>query len=150
MSLEERINADLKTAMLAKDQAAMRGIRAVKAAILLAKTEKGATEVLSAEREIQILQKLIKQRKESIEIYEQQKRDDLAVTEKEEVAVIEKYLPAQMSEAEVRENLQRIIQETGATSAKEMGKVMGAASKFFAGKADNKMVAELVKQLLNP
>lgn len=150
MSLEERINADLKTAMLAKDQAAMRGIRAVKAAILLAKTEKGATEVLSAEREIQILQKLIKQRKESIDIYEQQKREDLAVTEKEEVAVIEKYLPAQMSEAEVRENLQRIIQETGATSAKEMGKVMGAASKFFAGKADNKMVAELVKQLLNP
>jgi uncharacterized protein YqeY len=150
MTLEERINADLKTAMLAKDQAAMRGIRAVKAAILLAKTEKGATEMLSAEREIQILQKLIKQRKESIEIYEQQKRDDLAVTEKEEVAVIEKYLPAQMSEAEVRENLQRIIQEVGATSAKEMGKVMGAASKFFAGKADNKMVAELVKQLLNP
>ena len=150
MSLEERINADLKAAMLAKDQAAMRGIRAVKAAIILAKTEKGASDTLSAEREVQILQKLIKQRRESIEIYEQQKREDLAVTEKEEVAVIEKYLPAQMSEAEVRENLQRIIQETGATSAKEMGKVMGAASKFFAGKADNKMVAELVKQLLQP
>jgi uncharacterized protein YqeY len=148
MSLEEKINTDLKAAMMAKDQAVMRSLRGIKAAILNAKTEKGATGELTAEKEIQLLTKMVKQRKESIEIFEQQGRADLANTEKEEVAVIEKYLPAQMSESELREAIAKIISETGATSAKEMGKVMGAASKQLAGKADNKMVSQIVKELL--
>ncbi|HEY0261911.1 MAG TPA: GatB/YqeY domain-containing protein [Chitinophagales bacterium] len=149
MALEEKINNDIKAAMLAKDQASLRGLRAIKAAIQLAKTEKGASEHLSEEREIALLTKLIKQRKESIGIYETQNRADLATTEKEEVAVIEKYLPAQMSEEEVKAVIQKIIAETGATSAKEMGKVIGAASKALAGKADNKLVADIVKSLLS-
>lgn len=148
MSLEEKINTDLKAAMMAKDQAVMRSLRGIKAAILNAKTEKGATGELTAEKEIQLLTKMVKQRKESIEIFEQQGRADLAITEKEEVAVIEKYLPAQLSESELREAIAKIISETGATSAKEMGKVMGAASKQLAGKADNKMVSQIVKELL--
>ena len=137
--LEETINNDLKAAMLAKDEAAVRSLRAIKAAIIVAKTEKGAGGVLAADKELGLLQKLVKQRKESIEIFEK---------EKEEVAVIEKYLPAMMSEEEVRAGVQKIIAETGATSQKEMGKVMGAASKAFAGKADNKLVAEIIKSLL--
>lgn len=148
MSLEEKINVDLKAAMMAKDQATMRSLRGIKAAILNAKTEKGATGELTPEKEIQLLTKMVKQRKESIEIFEQQGRADLAITEKEEVAVIEKYLPAQMSESELREAIAKIISETGATSAKEMGKVMGAASKQLAGKADNKLVSQIVKELL--
>lgn len=148
MSLEEKINSDLKAAMMAKDQAAMRAIRAVKAAILLAKTEKGATGEITGEREIQLLTKMIKQRKESIAIFEQQNRADLATTEKEEVAVIEKYLPAMMSDDDIRAEITKIIAATGAASQKEMGKVMGAASKALAGKADNKRVSEIVKELL--
>lgn len=148
MTLEEKINADLKAAMIAKDQAALRGLRAVKAAVLLAKTEKGATGEISPEKEIQILTKLVKQRKESIEIYEKENRADLATTEKEEVAVIEKYMPAMMSDEDIKAAIQKIITETGATSQKEMGKVMGAASKALAGKADNKKVSEIVKSLL--
>lgn len=148
MSLEEKINNDLKTAMLAKDEAGVRGLRAIKAAIIVAKTEKGAGGILAADKELALLQKLVKQRKESIEIFEKENRTDLAQKEKEEVAVIEKYLPAMMSEEEVRAAVQKIIAETGATSQKEMGKVMGAASKAFAGKADNKLVADIVKSLL--
>jgi hypothetical protein len=147
MSLEETINAEIKTAMLAKDQVALRGLRAIKAGILLAKTEKGASDVLTPEREIQILTKMVKQRKESIEIFEAQNRGDLATTEKEEVAVIERFLPKQMSLEEIKEAIQKIIAETGATSAKDMGKVMGVA-KVLAGKADGKLVAETVKSLL--
>jgi len=146
--LEETINNDLKAAMLAKDEAAVRSLRAIKAAIIVAKTEKGAGGVLAADKELGLLQKLVKQRKESIEIFEKENRADLAQKEKEEVAVIEKYLPAMMSEEEVRAGVQKIIAETGATSQKEMGKVMGAASKAFAGKADNKLVAEIIKSLL--
>ncbi|MFN8309879.1 MAG: GatB/YqeY domain-containing protein [Chitinophagales bacterium] len=149
MSLEEKINADLKTAMMAKDQGAMRALRAIKAAIILAKTEKGGTGEVNAEREIQLLTKMLKQRKESIEIFEKQNREDLATTEKEEVAVIEKYLPAMMSDDEIRHAIKKIMEETGATSQKEMGKVMGAASKQLAGKADNKKVSEIVKSLLS-
>ena len=134
--------------MLAKDEAAVRSLRAIKAAIIVAKTEKGAGGVLAADKELGLLQKLVKQRKESIEIFEKENRADLAQKEKEEVAVIEKYLPAMMSEEEVRAGVQKIIAETGATSQKEMGKVMGAASKAFAGKADNKLVAEIIKSLL--
>jgi uncharacterized protein YqeY len=147
MSLEETINAEIKTAMLAKDQVALRGLRAIKAGILLAKTEKGASDVLTPEREIQILTKMVKQRKESIEIFEAQNRGDLATTEKEEVAVIERFLPKQMTLEEIKEAIQKIIAETGATSAKDMGKVMGAA-KVLAGKADGKLIAETVKNLL--
>jgi uncharacterized protein YqeY len=148
MSLEEKINSDLKAAMMAKDEAGLRGIRAIKAAILLAKTEKGATGVLTEEKETAILQKMVKQRKESIEIFEKENRAELAAKEKEEVAVIEKYLPAMLGEDEVRAGIQKIIADLGVTSQKEMGKVMGAASKAFAGKADNKMVADIVKALL--
>lgn len=147
MSLEQTINTDIKTAMLAKDEAALRALRAVKSAILLAKTS-GAGGNVSADEELKILQKLVKQRKESVEIYEKQGRADLATTEKEEIAVIEKYLPAQMSEDEIRSELKKLIETLGAKSPAETGKVMGAASKAFAGRADNKLVAALVKELL--
>jgi uncharacterized protein YqeY len=146
MSLEEKINTELKAAMLAKDEAALRALRAVKSAILLAKTSGGGT--ITAEDEMKMLQKLVKQRKESLEIYQNQNRADLASSEQEEIAVIEKFLPKQMGEDEIREELKKIIAQTGASSAADMGKVMGAASKHFAGKADNKVVSQLVKQLL--
>ncbi len=146
MSLEEKINADLKTAMLAKDETAVRSLRAVKSAILLAKTSGGGN--ISPEDEIKMLQKLVKQRKESVEIYQQQNRPDLAGPEQAEIAVIEKYLPQQMGEEEIKAELKKIIEQMGAKTPAEMGKVMGAASKHFAGKADNKIVSQLVKQLL--
>ena len=147
MTLEEKINGELKTAMLAKDEASVRGLRAIKQSILMAKTS-GATAV-STEDEIKMLQKLVKQRKESVEIYQQQNRPDLAKPELEEIAVIEKFLPQQMGEPEIRSELTRIIGEVGAKSPQDMGKVMGAASKFFAGKADNKIVSNVVKELLS-
>lgn len=147
MSLEEKINTDLKAAMLSKNEAALRALRAVKSAILLAKTS-GSGAAVSADEEMKILQKLVKQRKESVDIYVQQGRPDLATTEKEEIDIISKYLPAQMSENEIREELKKIIASVGAKSAAETGKVMGAASKAFAGKADNKIVSAIVKELL--
>lgn len=146
MSLEEKINSDLKSAMLAKEEAAVRGLRAVKQAILLSKTSGGG--LLTEEDEIKMLQKLVKQRKESVEIYTQQNRSDLAKPELEEIAVIEKYLPQQLSEAEIRAELAEIIASTGAKGPSDMGKVMGAASKKFAGRADNKIVSQLVKDML--
>ena len=146
MSLEETINADLKSAMLSKNVAAVRALRAVKSAILLAKTSGGVA--ISAEDELKMLQKLVKQRKESVDIFKQQNRDDLAKTELEEIAVIEKYLPQQMSEVDVRKELEAIIASTGAKGLGDLGKVMGAASKHFAGRADNKLVSQLVKELL--
>lgn len=149
MSLEEKINADLKTAMLAKEEATVRGLRAIKSAIILAKTEKGANGIISPEKEVQMLQKMIKQRRDSIAEFEKANRTDLATKEKEEVSVIEKYLPAMMSEEEVREVVKKAIAETGATSQKEMGKVMGIVSKQLAGKADNKVIADTVKGLLS-
>ncbi len=149
MSLEEKINSDLKAAMMAKDEAGLRGIRAIKAAILLAKTEKGSTGIITEEKEATILQKMVKQRRESLEIFEKENRAELATKEKEEIAIIERYLPAMLGEDEVRAGIQKIITELGVTSQKEMGKVMGAASKAFAGKADNKMVADIVKSLLS-
>lgn len=147
MTLEEKINSDLKAAMLSKNEAALRALRAVKSAILLTKTS-GSSSAMSADDEIKILQKLVKQRRESLDIYEKQGRADLAVTEQEEIAVIEKYLPAQLSEAEISDGLKKIIADLNASSAADTGKVMGAASKHFAGRADNKLVAALVKQLL--
>src|ERR1043165_879198 len=137
MSLEEKINADLKAAMLAKDEATVRSLRAVKSAILLAKTSGG--DSVSPEEEMKMLQKLVKQRKESVDIYKQQNREDLAKTELEEIAVIEKYLPKQMGEEEIKAELKKIMEQVGAKSPADLGKVMGAASKFFAGKADNKI-----------
>jgi len=147
MTLEERINADLKAAMKAKDAISLRGIRAIKAAILLAKTD-GSGKELNEESEIKLLQKLIKQRKDSLEIYEKQNREDLAQTEKEEIGVIEKYLPEQLSPEELSLALQNIIQVVGATSIKDLGKVMGAATKELAGKADGKTISTLLKNLL--
>lgn len=146
MALEQQIMAELKAAMLAKDEAKLRGLRAIKSAILLAKTSGGA-EMTEAD-EIKMLQKLVKQRKESVDIFAQQGREDLAKGEREEIAVIEMFLPKMMSEDEVRAELKSIIASTGANSAADMGKVMGAATKHFAGKADNKMVSALVKELL--
>jgi uncharacterized protein YqeY len=146
MTLEENINNDLKAAMLAKAEATVRSLRAVKSAILLAKTS--GSESITPEEEIKMLQKLVKQRKESVEIYQQQNRGDLAATEMEEIAVIEKYLPKQLAEEEILVELKKLIEQLGVTSAADMGKVMGSASKHFAGKADNKVVSRLVKQLL--
>jgi len=149
MTLEEKVNADLKTAMLAKDEPTVRGLRAIKSGIILAKTEKGANGIISAEREVQMLQKMLKQRRDSITEFEKANRTDLIQKELEEAAVIEKYLPAMMSEDEIREVVKAAIASTGATSQKEMGKVMGVVSKQLAGKADNKMVSEVVKSLLS-
>ena len=149
MNLEQKIMAELKTAMLAKDEAALRSLRAVKAAILLAKTSEGAGGELKAEDEIKLLQKLVKQRKDSLEIFEQQKRDDLAKKEKEEIAVIEKFLPQQLSPEEIKAELVKIIADTGASSPADMGKVMGAATKQLSGRADGKTISALVKELLS-
>jgi len=147
MSLEQKIMPELKAAMLAKDEAKLRALRAIKSAILLAKTSEAGKE-MTEEDETKMLQKLVKQRKESIDIYMQQNRADLAKTEQEEVAVIELFLPKMMSEDEIREALKGIIESVGAKSPAEMGKVMGAATKHFAGTADNKIVSMLVKQML--
>lgn len=147
MSLEERINQDLKEAMKAKDETSLRGIRAIKAAILLEKTS-GAKHDLTQDVEMKLLQKLVKQRRESLDIYEKNNREDLAKTEREEIAVIERYLPKQLSDTELRAEVQAIIAETGASSMKDMGKVMGLATKKLAGKADGKAVSDIVKQLL--
>ncbi len=148
MSLEQSIMADLKAAMLAKNEAGLRAIRAIKSAILLAKTSAGGKE-LSSEDEVKMLQKLVKQRQESISIYEAQQREDLAAPEREEVAIISKYLPEMMSEEDVRKAVKAAIEQTGAKSPAEMGKVMGVVTKALAGKADNKMVSALVKELLS-
>lgn len=147
MTLEERIKPDLVAAMKAKDQASLRGIRAIKAAILLAKTD-GSGKAITPEVEIKMLQKLIKQRKDSLEIYEKQGREDLAVTEREEIEVIEKYLPEQMGEEELKKVIKEIIDQTGASSMKDMGKVMGMANKQLAGRADGKTISGVVKQML--
>ena len=148
MALEQKIMAELKTAMLAKDEAALRSLRAIKAAILLAKTSEGAGGELKEEDEIRLLQKLVKQRKDSLEIFETQNRPELAQKEKEEIAIIEKFLPKQLSADELKEGLAKIIAETGASSPADLGKVMGIASKQFAGKADGKTISTLVKELL--
>ena len=148
MALEQKIMVDLKAAMLAKDEAALRSLRAIKAAILLAKTAEGATGELSEEAEIKLLQKMVKQRKDSLEIFQQQSRPELAQKEIEEIAVIEKFLPKQMDEAALRSALAAIVARVGASSAADMGKVMGAANKELAGKADGKTIAALVKELL--
>ncbi len=148
MSLEQKIMAELKTAMLAKDEKALRSLRAVKAAILLAKTSEGSKGELTEDDEMKILQKLVKQRKDSLEIFKQQNREDLAKTEEEEISVIEKFLPKQLSVEEITNEIKTIITETGAASPADMGKVMGAATKKLAGKADGKTISAIVKELL--
>ncbi|MEP6699826.1 MAG: GatB/YqeY domain-containing protein [Bacteroidota bacterium] len=149
MALEQKIMADLKTAMLAKDEAGLRSLRAIKAAILLAKTSEGAGGELKEGDEIKLLQKLVKSRKDSLEIFQQQNRQDLAKKEEEEIAVIEKFLPKQMSADEVKAEVTKIITAVGASSPADMGKVMGAATKQLAGKADGKTISALVKELLS-
>ncbi|MBL0050375.1 MAG: GatB/YqeY domain-containing protein [Bacteroidetes bacterium] len=146
MDLAEKINNDIKTAMLSKDAVSLRALRAIKAAILISNTSGGAS--MSEADEVKMLQKLVKQRQDSIDIYKQQNREDLAVSEIEEVAVIQKYLPQMMSEAEVRSALVIIKEQTGASSPADMGKMMGVASKQLAGKADNKMISQIIKELL--
>ena len=148
MSLEQKIMTDLKTAMLAKDEVGLRSLRAIKAAILLAKTAEGGSGELKEEDEIKLLQKLVKQRKDSLEIFQKQNRADLAKKEEEEIAVIEKFLPKQMSAEEIKLELGKIIASVGASSPADMGKVMGAAAKQLAGKADGKTISSLVKELL--
>lgn len=148
MALEQQITTELKTAMLAKDEVALRSLRAIKAAILLAKTSEGTGGELKEEDEIKLLQKLVKQRRDSLEIFQQQNRADLAQKEQEEIAVIEKFLPKQLSPEELKSLLAKIIAEVGATSPADMGKVMGAATKQLAGKADGKAISAAVKELL--
>ncbi len=148
MSLEERVSQDLKTAMKAKDKAAMRGIRAIRQAILLQKTD-GSGADLTSESEIKLLQKLVKQRRDSLDIYEKEGREDLASVEREEIEVIQRYLPAQLSPEELESEVKQLIEEVGATSMKDMGKVMGLASKKLAGKAEGKDISTAVKKLLS-
>lgn len=145
--LEEKINQDLKDAMRAKDEIALRGIRAIKSAILLAKTD-GSGLAIDEARELQMLQKLLKTRQESMEIYVANGRENLAQIEREEIDIIKRYLPEMMGVKEVEAILKQIIADTGASSARDMGKVMGAATKQLAGKADGKMISEIVKKLL--
>ncbi len=142
------IDQEIKQAMLAKNQAQLRGLRAIKAALLLAKTEKGSAEEITEEAEMKILQRLIKQRKESADIYKQQGREDLSIIEEEEIAVISAFMPTQLDRAEIEKIIAQIIVSSGVNSVKEMGKVMGLANKELAGKADGKLIAELVKAQL--
>jgi uncharacterized protein len=147
MTLEERVNQDLKDAMRAKDEARLRGIRAIKSAILLIKTD-GSGQAIDEAKEVQLLQKLVKTRQESYDIYIKNNREDLAATELEEINVIKVYLPQMMEGQELEDALKAIIAEVGATSAKDMGKVMGAANKALAGKAEGRAISEIVKKLL--
>jgi len=148
MGLEQKIMAELKMAMLAKDEKTVRSLRAVKAAIILAKTAEGSGGELKEDDEIKLLQKLVKQRKDSLEIFQQQNRADLAQKEQEEIQVIEKFLPQQLSAEDLKKELETIIAETGAASPADMGKVMGVATKKLAGKTDGKAISAAVKELL--
>ena len=148
MALETEVMARMKDAMKAKDEAALRSLRAIKAAIIVAKTAEGAHGELKEEDETKLLQKLVKQRKDSLEIFTKQARPDLAQKEQEEITIIEAFLPKQMDETTLREAVQKIITETGATSSSDMGKVMGTATKQLAGQADGKAISAVVKELL--
>ena len=148
MSLEEKVMTGMKEAMKSKDEALLRGFRAIKAEIIKAKTEPGANGQISAEGELKLLQKLVKQRKDSLEIFQQQNREDLAKKEQEEIAVIEQFLPKQLDAAELKTIIAGIIASTGATGPQDMGKVMGVASKQLAGQADGKAISAVVKELL--
>lgn len=148
MSLELRVMDELKNAMRAKDEAGLRTLRAIKAAIIIEKTAEGASGEITEAMELKMLQKLAKQRKDSLEIFEKQNREDLAAKEREELAIIERFLPQQMNSEELKAAVSAIIAQVGATSAADMGKVMGVASKQLAGKTDGKAISEMVKALL--
>lgn len=148
MSLEEKINQDLITAMKAKDDVALRGVRAIKSAILLAKTD-GSGQPIDEAREVQILQKLVKTRQESFDIYTKNNRPELAQIEQEEIEVIRRYLPKMLEGADLEAVLKKIVADLGASSVKDMGMVMGAANKQLAGKADGRAISEIVKKLLS-
>jgi uncharacterized protein len=148
MKVSERIDGDIKAAMLARDKEKLEALRSVKAAILLARTEKGGTDQISDETETKILRKLLSQREEAATIYKQQNRDDLYQKEVNEAKHISVYLPAMMSEDEILSVIRKVIAETGAASQAEFGKVMGQVSKILAGKADNKIVSAKIKELL--
>ena len=149
MSLEQKIMAELKTAMLAKDEKAVRSLRAIKAAIINAKTSEGAGGQIDEGEENKLLQKMVKQRKDSLEIFLQQNRDDLAQKEREELEIIERFLPKQLNADDLRQKVKQIIQDSGATSPADFGKVMGLASKQLAGLADGKAISAVVKELLS-
>lgn len=148
MSLIKQIAEDMKTAMKSKDKVRLESLRSIKSAIMLAQTEKGAGAELDADEELQILTKLQKQRKDSLSIYEEQGREDLAAEEKAQLAVIETFLPKPLTAEELEDYLKKVIAETGAESARDMGKVMGRASKDLAGKADGKTISAKVRELL--
>jgi len=149
MSLEQKVMEELKQAMRDKNEAALRTLRAIKAAILIEKTSEGASDTMTEAAETKMLQKLAKQRRDSLEIFEKQNREDLASKEREELAIIERFLPAQMSQEELTKEVKAIMEQVGAKSPADMGKVMGVASKQLAGKADGKAISETVKQLLS-
>ena len=149
MSLKETINTDIKNAMKSKDQVSLRALRAIKSAIILAETAEGRGDgELTGDEELKLLVKQAKQRKDSLEQYQKNNREDLAQIEAEELAVIEKYLPQQLSGEELEEKVKAFIEQVGASSMKDMGKVMGVASKALAGKADGKAISQVVKKLL--
>jgi len=148
MALEQQIMADMKDAMKSKNESALRSLRAIKAEIIKAKTEPGVSGEIDEATEQKFLQKMMKQRRDSLAIFEQQGREDLAIKEREEMAVIEKFLPKQLSETAIKDAVAAIIKEVGASSAADMGKVMGVASKKLAGLADGKTISAIVKELL--
>ncbi|MFN3665167.1 MAG: GatB/YqeY domain-containing protein [Sediminibacterium sp.] len=149
MSLEEQVMAGMKEAMKSKNEALLRGLRAIKAEIIKAKTEPGANGQISAEGELKLLQKLVKQRKDSLEIFQQQNRTDLAQKEQEEITVIEQFLPKQLEPEALKKIVAEIIASVGAAGPQDMGKVMGVASKQLAGQADGKAISAVVKELLS-
>lgn len=149
MSLKDQINADIKSAMLAKKKEELTALRAIKSMILLAETEKGASEEISEDAEMKLLMKAAKQRKDSVDLFREQGRDDLADKEQGELDIINKYLPKQLSEEELKIELGKVISQLGATGPQDMGKVMGMATKALAGKADGKTISAMVKTLLS-
>ena len=146
-AFEQRINSDLKTAMKAREKSRVRTIRAIKSAILLAKTD-GTGDEVTEEKAIKMLTKMSKQRKDALKIYQDQGREDLATIEKEELSVISEYLPKALTTEEIEAGVKEIIEQVGASSIRDMGKVMGIASKRFMGKADGKVISGIVKNLL--
>lgn len=150
MSLEEKVMSLMKDAMKSKDEALLRGLRAIKAEIIKAKTDPGANGAISEDTELKLLQKLVKSRRDSLTIYQEQNRPDLAAKESEEIAIIEKFLPAQMNEEDVKAAVQDIITQVGAAGPQDLGKVMGAATKQLAGQADGKLISAVAKSLLTP
>jgi len=149
MRLKEQINADIKKAMLAKNKDELRALRAIKSLILLAESEENAAEELDSNTELKLLTKAAKQRKDSLQIYKEQGRDDLAKKEEDELAVIERYLPKQLSEKEIEDEIRQIMDSQRATGPGDMGKIMGIATKIMAGKADGRLIADVAKRLLN-